>query len=120
MKFYSLVCIFGFLLYYKNKKWIFFLALLSGILGIFFMSGAYGSMEKSVPTWDFKITLLYFFASAIFLGSILYYCFFEKSKHERKMSFFCRTYRYRAPKYSYCFTNFTCRANLDYGTCKSF
>ncbi|MBZ7970371.1 dimethyl sulfoxide reductase anchor subunit [Campylobacter sp. RM3125] len=86
--FSSLVCIFGFLLYYKNKKWIFFLALLSGILGIFFMSGAYGSMEKSVPTWDFKITLLYFFASAIFLGSVLYYCFFEKSKHERKMSFF--------------------------------
>lgn len=47
----------------------------------------YGSMQESVPTWDFKITLLYFFASAIFLGAIVYYCFFENSKHERKMSF---------------------------------
>ncbi|EHN7592165.1 dimethyl sulfoxide reductase anchor subunit [Campylobacter jejuni] len=45
-------------------------------------------MQESVPTWDFKITLLYFFASAIFLGAIVYYCFFENSEHERKMSFF--------------------------------
>lgn len=29
-----------------------------------------------------------FFASAIFLGAIVYYCFFENSEHERKMSFF--------------------------------
>ncbi|MBF7042306.1 dimethyl sulfoxide reductase anchor subunit [Campylobacter volucris] len=86
--FTGLVCTFGFLLYYKTQKWVFFAILFCGILGIFFMSGAYGSMQESVPTWDFKITLLYFFASAIFLGAIVYYCFFENSKHERKMSFF--------------------------------
>lgn len=40
------------------------------------MSGAYGSMQESVPIWDFKITLLYFFASAIFLSAIVYSLFF--------------------------------------------
>lgn len=86
--FVSLVCALGFLLFLKTSNWIFYLALICGILGLFFMSGAYGAMQESVPTWDFKITLLYFFASAIFLGAIVYYCFFENSKHERKMSFF--------------------------------
>ncbi|HED7286802.1 TPA: dimethyl sulfoxide reductase anchor subunit [Campylobacter jejuni] len=64
-----------------------YLTLICGILGLFFMSGTYDSMQESVPTWDFKITLLYFFASTIFLGAIVYYCFFENSEHE-KMSFF--------------------------------
>lgn len=41
------------------------------------MSGTYDSMQESVPTWDFKITLLYFFASTIFLGAIVYYCFLK-------------------------------------------
>ncbi|EAI6907021.1 dimethyl sulfoxide reductase [Campylobacter coli] len=86
--FIGLVCALGFLLYIKAEKWILFLTLICGILGLFFMSGAYGSMQDSVPTWNFKITLLYFFASAIFLGAIVYYCFFEDSEHERKMSFF--------------------------------
>ncbi|HED4582924.1 TPA: dimethyl sulfoxide reductase anchor subunit [Campylobacter jejuni] len=86
--FVSLVCALGFLLYLKTSNWVFYLTLICGILGLFFMSGAYGSMQESVPTWDFKITLLYFFASAIFLGAIVYYCFFENSEHERKMSFF--------------------------------
>lgn len=86
--FIGLVCALGFLLYIKAEKWILFLTLICGILGLFFMSGAYGSMQDSVPTWNFKITLLYFFASAIFLGAIVYYCFFENSEHERKMSFF--------------------------------
>lgn len=52
------------------------------------MSGAYDSMQESVPTWDFKITLLYFFASTIFLGAIVYYCFFLKIANMKKMSFF--------------------------------
>ena len=86
--FVSLVLVFGFLLYYKTTKWIFLLTLFCGILGLFFMSGAYGSMQESVPTWNFKITLLYFFSSALFLGSVVYYCFFQKSEKERKMSFF--------------------------------
>lgn len=59
--FVSLVCALGFLLYLKTLNWVFYLTLICGILGLFFMSGAYGSMQESVPTWDFKITLLYFF-----------------------------------------------------------
>ncbi|MBZ7986815.1 dimethyl sulfoxide reductase anchor subunit family protein [Campylobacter canadensis] len=86
--FLGLFCILSFLLYFKTNTFLFFFVLLSGILGLFFMSGAYGAMQESVPTWDFKITLLYFFASAIFLGAIVYYCFFENGEHERKMSFF--------------------------------
>lgn len=93
--FVSLVCALGFLLYLKTSNWVFYLTLICGILGLFFMSGAYGSMQESVPTWDFKITLLYFFASTIFLGAIVYYCFFENSEHEKNVVFY-RTYGHRA------------------------
>lgn len=85
--FVGLVLALGILLYFKTQKWIVYVVVLCGILALFFMSGAYGSMEASVPTWSFKITLLYFFSSAFFLGAISYYCFFEEGEHERKMAF---------------------------------
>lgn len=85
--FIGLCCALGALLYIKNSKIILIFVIISGILGLFFMSGAYGSMQDSVPTWNFKITLLYFFASAIFLGSIVYYVFFARENHEKRMSF---------------------------------
>ncbi|ENV8235333.1 hypothetical protein ACFK4Z_000588 [Campylobacter jejuni] len=52
--FVSLVCALGFLLYLKTSNWVFYLTLICGILGLFFMSGAYGSMQESVPTWNFR------------------------------------------------------------------
>lgn len=85
--FIGLCCFFGFLMYLKSNKFMLFMIIICGILGLFFMSGAYGSMQNSVPTWNFKITLLYFFASAIFLGSIVYYVFFARENHEKRMSF---------------------------------
>ncbi|EFU2432201.1 dimethyl sulfoxide reductase anchor subunit [Campylobacter jejuni] len=85
--FVSLVCALGFLLYLKTSNWVFYLTLICGILGLFFMSGAYGSMQESVPTWDFKITLLYFFTSAIFLGAIIYYCFLKIANMKEKCRF---------------------------------
>lgn len=86
--FIGIVFALGVLLYFKTQKWIIYAIVICGILALFFMSGAYGSMEASVPTWSFKITILYFFSSALFLGSLVYYCFFEGGEYERKMAFF--------------------------------
>lgn len=85
--FIGICCALGILLYFKTHKMILFALVASGVLALFFMSGAYGSMQSSVPTWSFKITLLYFFASALFLGAILFYVLFAKDEHSKKMSF---------------------------------
>ncbi|SQA70884.1 Anaerobic dimethyl sulfoxide reductase chain C [Campylobacter jejuni] len=85
--FVSLVCALDFLLYLKTSNWVFYLTLICGILGLFFMSGAYGSMQESVPTGILRSLCFIFLLVLYFLGAIVYYCFFENSKHERKCHF---------------------------------
>ena len=83
----SLVVLFAGLLWLKGNKIFLYLALISGILCIFFMAGAYGSMQRTVTTWRFDVTLLYFYASMFFLGGLMYHLFFAKDEHEEKMAF---------------------------------
>lgn len=54
---------------------------------VFFMAGAYGSMQETVTTWRFDITLVYFFSSGLYLGGLAYHLFFAKNLHEEKMAF---------------------------------
>ncbi|MCI6989178.1 MAG: dimethyl sulfoxide reductase anchor subunit [Campylobacter sp.] len=85
--FAGLAMLFALLLYIKNSKIFLYLALACGILCIFFMAGAYGSMQRTVTTWRFDITLVYFFSSMLFLGGLMYHAFFAVSEHEEKMAF---------------------------------
>ncbi|NLK66356.1 MAG: dimethyl sulfoxide reductase anchor subunit [Campylobacteraceae bacterium] len=85
--FAGLVVLFGGLLWLKEKRVFLHLALACGILCIFFMAGAYGSMQKTVTTWRFDITLLSFYSSMFFLGGLMYHTFFAQSEHEEKMAF---------------------------------
>lgn len=79
--------IFALLLYLKTNRNFLFLSLFFGLLCIFFMAGAYGSMQESVTTWRFDITLFYFYSSALFLGGIFYHLVFAKDIYEEKMAF---------------------------------
>ncbi|ASM40837.1 dimethyl sulfoxide reductase anchor subunit [Campylobacter sp. RM12327] len=85
--FAGLVLLFALLLWYKNNKIFLYLALISGILCIFFMAGAYGSMQRTVTTWRFDVTLINFYACMFFLGGLMYHTFFAKEEHEEKMAF---------------------------------
>ncbi|CZE45942.1 dimethyl sulfoxide reductase anchor subunit family protein [Campylobacter geochelonis] len=85
--FVGLVCLFGFALCKWQKNFLLILANLSGVLGIFFMAGAYGSMSKSVVMWDFNITLVMFYSAAIFLGAIMYHLLGFKDENSQKVAF---------------------------------
>ncbi|PSM52980.1 anaerobic DMSO reductase DmsABC, chain C, anchor subunit [Campylobacter blaseri] len=83
----GLTMLFAFVLFLKPKKIFLFITLIFGLLCIFFMVGAYGTMQKTVTTWRFDVTFFYFFSSMLFLGGFMYHLFFAKDEHEEKMAF---------------------------------
>lgn len=85
--FVGLVFVFGALMYFYQKNWLLILANICGILGIFFMAGAYGSMSKTVVLWDFGITMVMFYSAAILLGAIMYSVLIKSDENRQKTLF---------------------------------
>jgi len=53
-----------------------------GFLTLYAMSGIYGSMAQTVPTWNFGLTFLLFCASTLLLGGFTYRAFFAEAVKE--------------------------------------
>lgn len=53
-----------------------------GVAMLFAMSNIYGSMEATVPTWNFSLTFFLFVTSAILLGGFTYRAFFAETSKE--------------------------------------
>jgi anaerobic dimethyl sulfoxide reductase subunit C len=60
---------------------------IAGFLTLFAMSGIYGSMANTLPTWDFRLTFFLFVASALALGGISYRLFCVKDEHKASRAF---------------------------------
>ncbi|AFL68199.1 DMSO reductase anchor subunit [Sulfurospirillum barnesii SES-3] len=59
-----------------------------GILTLFAMSGIYGSMSNTLPTWDFGLTFFLFASSALVLGGVCYRLFCANDAHKINQAFF--------------------------------
>lgn len=84
----SLMILIGLVVFFKGNKTAIYLLPIAGIAMLYAMGNIYGSMENTIPTWDLKLTIFLFFASALFLGSLAYIAFIAKSHKEHKLSMF--------------------------------
>ncbi|RXJ93783.1 hypothetical protein CRV00_09995 [Malaciobacter molluscorum] len=80
----GLMLFIGLIVFLKGNKTAIYLLPIAGLAMLYAMGNIYGSMENTIPTWDLKLTILLFFASALFLGSIAYIAFIAKSQKEHK------------------------------------
>ncbi len=53
-----------------------------GLAMLFAMSNIYGSMETTIPTWNFSLTFFLFITSTILLSGFAYHAFFAKTSKE--------------------------------------
>ncbi|WP_277641879.1 DmsC/YnfH family molybdoenzyme membrane anchor subunit [Wolinella succinogenes] len=77
----------GIWLFYTGALLALYLLPLAGIVTLFFMSGIYGSMQNTVLTWNFSLTLWLFGSSALFLGGLLYRILHDLTHEDRLGAF---------------------------------
>lgn len=84
----GLMVVLGIIIVLKDSLSALYVLPIVGVLTLFAMSGIYGSMANTVPTWSFGHTFLLFCSSAVVLGGFLYRAVFVSDVKGVKISAF--------------------------------